>query len=253
MTQASNGAHGGALTARSVLASTLLGAEPPDLPVAHLVGLAALFGINENRARVALSRMVAAGEATTDGAGRYRVAGHLAERQRRQTSSRAGRTRAWRGDWHLVVVTTAGSTAEVRGRRRRALALARLGELREGTWLRPDNLDLVLPGDLGADLERFSARPGGPAELAGRLWDLGAWAARADDLVARLAARSPGDWTDLAPGFVLSAAVLRHLQADPLLPAELLPADWPGRSLRRAYDEWDARYRQVLAAWGRSA
>ena len=28
----------------------------------------------------------------------------------------------------------------------------------------------------------------------------------------------------LAPGFELSAAVLRHLQADPLLPAELLPA-----------------------------
>ncbi len=50
------------LTARSVLASALLGEDPPELPVAHLVHLAGLFGINENRARVALSRMVAAGE-----------------------------------------------------------------------------------------------------------------------------------------------------------------------------------------------
>ena len=58
------------LTARSVLASALLGMDPPELPVAQLVRLAGLFGINENRARVALSRMVAAGEATTDGAGR---------------------------------------------------------------------------------------------------------------------------------------------------------------------------------------
>ena len=40
--------------------------------------LTGLFGISENRARVALSRMVTAGEATSDGAGRYRLAGHLA-------------------------------------------------------------------------------------------------------------------------------------------------------------------------------
>ena len=72
------------LTARSVLASALLGEDPPELPVAHLVHLAGLFGINPNRARVALSRMVASGEATTDGAGRYRLAGRLLERRDRQ-------------------------------------------------------------------------------------------------------------------------------------------------------------------------
>ena len=66
------------MTARSVLASALLGEDPPELPVAHLVHLAGLFGINPNRARVALSRMVASGEATTDGAGRYRLAGRAA-------------------------------------------------------------------------------------------------------------------------------------------------------------------------------
>ena len=59
------------------MASALLGTEPAELPVAQLVRLTGLFGISENRARVALSRMVSAGEATTDGAGRYRLAGHL--------------------------------------------------------------------------------------------------------------------------------------------------------------------------------
>ena len=48
------------LTARSVLASALLGMDPPELPVSQLVRLTGLFGISENRARVALSRMVAA-------------------------------------------------------------------------------------------------------------------------------------------------------------------------------------------------
>jgi len=46
--------------------------------------------------------------------------------------------------------------------------------------------------------------------------------------------------------------VLRHLQADPLLPDELLPSTWPGRSLRETYDGWDRHYRLVLRDWARS-
>ncbi len=239
-------------TARSVLASTLLGAEPPDLPVSHLVRLAGLFGINENRARVALSRMVASGEAVTDGEGHYRVAGHLAERRERQGASRAGASRPWGGGWHLVVVTTSGSTPEVRARRRQALSLARLADLREGTWLRPDNLELALPDDVAGGVTRFAARPEDPGALAGQLWDLEAWSARAGELARRLADLPTEDPGDLAPGFVLSAAVLRHLGADPLLPPALLADSWPGGELRRAYDEWDAGYRRVLRDWSRA-
>jgi len=241
------------LTARSVLASTLLGSDPPELPVAHLVELSSLFGINANRARVALSRMVASGEVTTDGAGRYRLSGHLLDRQRRQNASRAGRTRRWQGDWQVVVVTTTGSTAEVRNHRRSALSFARLAELRDGVWLRPDNLDVELPDDLGPDITRLSARPDDPSELVGRLWPTAEWAERARRLGHQLAASPPHDWTDLEPGFVLSASVLRHFQADPLLPSELLPADWPGERLRAVYDEWDTSYREILAAWTPSA
>jgi phenylacetic acid degradation operon negative regulatory protein len=227
----------------------MLGMEPPELPVAQLVRLTGLFGISDNGARVALSRMVASGEATTDGSGRYRLAGHLAARQARQTSSRAGTTGPFDGTWWLAVVTTAGSTAEVRTARRRALAYARLAELREGVWLRPSNVALDLPPDLEADVETMSARPERPVELAERLWDLASWSARADALRQRLDRIDPDRPEALAPGFELSASVLRHLQSDPLLPAELLPEGWPGASLRSAYDAWDTRYRATLREW----
>jgi phenylacetic acid degradation operon negative regulatory protein len=239
------------LTARSVLASALLGMDPPQLPVAQLVRLSGLFGIRENRARVALSRMVAAGEASTDGSGTYRLAGHLAERQSRQSASRSGRTTDADGQWHLVVITTTGSSAEIRMARRRALAYARLAELREGVWTRPANTTLTLPEEAASDLECMLARPEHPAALAARLWDLDGWAARSRNLLAQMGALPPTGPDDLAPGFELSAAVLRHLQADPLLPSELLPATWPGARVRAHYDAWDARYRATLREWSR--
>jgi phenylacetic acid degradation operon negative regulatory protein len=232
-----------------VLASALLGMNPPELPVAQLVRLTGLFGISENRTRVALSRMVAAGEATTDGSGRYRLAGHLAARQSRQSASRAGTTAAYDGTWWIAVVTTAGSTAEVRGARRRALAYSRLAELREGVWMRPANVAVLLTDSLDADVELMHAHPDAPAVLASRLWDLTAWAGHADELLDELRVLAPDGPDALAPGFVLSAAVLRHLQADPLLPAELQPPGWPGGRLREIYDDWDTRYRATLATW----
>jgi phenylacetic acid degradation operon negative regulatory protein len=225
--------------------------DPPELPVAQLVRLAGLFDISENRARVALSRMVASGEATTNGTGLYRLAGHLVQRQARQSASRSGATADYSGDWWLAVVTTSGSTAEIRTARRRALAYARLAERREGVWMRPDNVAVVLAEELGDDVELMTARPADAGRLVGHLWDLPAWSSRAEELLGHLADLTPDSAESLAPGFELSAAVLRHLQADPLLPYVLLPSEWPGDRLRTEYDRWDAQYRATLRSWSR--
>lgn len=56
----------------------------------------------------------------------------------------------------------------------------------------------------------------------------------------------------LAPTFVLSADVLRHLQGDPLLPRELLPEGWPGTSLRQSYEVFDAAFVRAWREWYRS-
>jgi len=242
------------LTARSVLASALLGSDPPELPVSQLVRVAELFGINENSARVALSRMVGAEEVEPID-GRYRLVGRLATRAQRQNVSRRPRLRAWRGDWVVFVVTTPRRAATQRSAARAALTQARLAELREGVWTRPDNIDVDLPPTI--DTTGLLFRSAAPATPVPMLWDLEAWARTADTLRRELHELAPaldrGDAAVLAPGFVTSAAVLRHLQADPLLPTELLPRSWPGDLLRAEYESWDARYRRVLAGWHRAA
>src|SRR5262245_51564192 len=124
------------LKARSVVLSTLLGHHPPQLPVRALVEAGALFGIAEGTVRVALSRMVAAGD-LEPGDGAYRLSRRLLERQARQDASLHPRTRPWDGSWEIAVVTADRRHAADRTALRQTMTALRLAELREGTWLRP--------------------------------------------------------------------------------------------------------------------
>lgn len=248
------------LTARSVVASTLLGIQPPRLPTALLVRSGELFGIAEGTTRVALSRMVAAGELEPDDGG-YRLAGPLLARQERQDQSRRSPTRRWDGTWRMAVVRPEPRPAAARADLREAMRRLQLAEHRDGVWLRPDNLpdDRLPEARVVADGQCawFTARPDGdPAELAATLWDLDAWAAHAEALRAELAAHRPvveaGDTDALAPGFVLDAAVVRHLLADPRLPDSLLPASWPGAALRDEFERYDRAYKAIWRNWFRA-
>jgi len=241
-----------ALTARSVVLSTLLGTRPPVLPVSVLVRAGELFGITEGTLRVALSRMAAAGEVEPDD-GAYRLAGRLLDRQARQEASVAARTKAWRNRaWRFAFVAGGARSANDRSGLRQAMRSLRLAELREGVWVRPDNLAWTPPAVVAEQcrsaLGRFDDDEPDPAEL----WDLAGWTRQADTLRKRLASHPPVDPADLAPGFVLSADILRHLQADPLLPPGLLPRGWPGDDLRTEYAAWDRAYRALLRTWLRS-
>ncbi len=256
------GAGGRPLTARSVVASTLLGTDPPRLPVAFLVRTGALFGLAEGAVRTALSRMATADEVVMAGDGWYELGDDLAERQRRQRRSRSAVTTDWSGRWNMAVVIGGARIPSDRAELRRAMDRLRMAEMRDGVWLRPDNLDRA-DGAWQSDVvdrqcEQFSAEPRltlerDDAALAGELWDLHAWASRAHDLrrdMHHLGGQlEAGDTAALAPGFVLSAAVLRHLLADPLLPPELLPRRWPGQAIRTDYDRYDTVYRAVLVDW----
>ncbi|KZS64889.1 hypothetical protein LAUMK35_01061 [Mycobacterium pseudokansasii] len=220
------------MTARSVVLSLLLGAHPAWASAGKLVRLTADFGIKEATLRVALTRMVSTGDLIRSADG-YRLSDRLLARQRRQDEAMRPRARDWNGSWRLVVITSVGNDARTRAALRTNLQDKRFGELREGVWLRPDNLDLELPPDITAQVRVLSAHDDAPAELAARLWDLADWADAGEQLLDEIAQAA-----DIPGRFVVAAAMVRHLLTDPMLPAELLPAQWPGARLRAAYHDF---------------
>lgn len=250
------------LSARSLVASALLGSHPPTLPGRLLVAFGQRFGISEGTTRVALSRMVDRGELSNDN-GTYTLAGDLLERQERQDRSRGGgRPNPWDGTLEQAVVTTSGRSASDRNQLRRALASFGLGELREGVWMRPANLDpdrlpstrAVIDQQVDwyriAPIDRETA-----ADLMTRLFDLDRWAATSAALQAAMEqARHRLDSNNdaIVSGFNLASATLRHLVHDPQLPPELAPACWPAEALRRAYDDYERAYQQRLRHFFRS-
>jgi phenylacetic acid degradation operon negative regulatory protein len=222
------------MTARSVVLSVLLGTHPAWASAAELIRLTSDFGIKETTLRVAFSRMVSAGDLIRSADG-YRLSDRLLARQRRQDDAMRPRLRQWRGHWTTVIVTSIGADARTRAALRTTLRSKRFGELREGVWMRPDNLDLDLDAEVRARVRIVQARDDAPAELASRLWDLASWADTGHRLLAEMTVAS-----DILGRFVAAAAMMRHLLADPVLPLELLPSDWPGARLRSAYNDFAA-------------
>ncbi|HNM94794.1 MAG TPA: PaaX family transcriptional regulator C-terminal domain-containing protein [Mycobacterium sp.] len=222
------------MTARSVVLSVLLGAHPAWASAGELVRLTSDFDIREPTLRVALTRMVGAGDLVRSADG-YRLSDRLLARQRRQDAVLNPHTRPWGGIWTTLVITTVGTDARTRAALRNTLSDRRFGELREGVWLRPDNLDDTLPEEILDRVRVLHARDDDPAGLAARLWDLPAWSQTGHRLLDEMAAAR-----DVPGRFIAAAAVVRHLLSDPVLPEELLPDRWPGDPLRAAYQNFAA-------------
>lgn len=221
------------LTARSVVLSVLLGAHPAWASASELVTLTADFDIREPTLRVALTRMVGAGDLVRSADG-YRLSERLLARQRRQDDALDPRLREWDGTWTTLIITSVGVDARKRATLRTSLHDKRFGELREGVWMRPANLKPDL-GSAAESVRVLTARDDDPSGLAVRLWDLSAWVATGDRLLGDMAAAR-----DIPERFVAAAGMVRHLLTDPVLPDELLPDGWPGAALRRAYHDFAA-------------
>jgi phenylacetic acid degradation operon negative regulatory protein len=244
------------LSARSVLATALLGADQSHLTVGELVAIASLFGISDGAARTCLWRMVSNGELSSDD-GMYALAGDLLERRQRvDEASRIDDDAAppWDGTWELAVVSLERRSAADRLALRKAATALHLAELREGVWIRPDNLDPARLSTLRAVLDRqcvhfHAAATDIPAETVRSLFNLDDWVAGArrftramrDEIDTEAAGAD-----DFTYQFALSVAVVRHLQLDPLLPDELIPEEWPGRDLRSTYRRFHAVFNQRL-------
>ena len=246
------------LSARSVLASALLGSDQGCLTVAELVAMASLFGISDGAARTCLWRMVSNGELIGDG-GSYALAGRLLERRQRvDEASRIDNATAhrWDGTWELAIVSLERRPATDRLELRKAAIALHLAELREGVWIRPDNLDPQRLPTSRAVLDQqcthfHNAATDITADKMRSLFSLDKWADGARALIeamnVELNPETRGDSTEsIRYKFALSIAVVRHLQLDPLLPVALIPEHWPGHALRSTYRRFDDVFKQRM-------
>ncbi len=246
------------LSARSVLASALLGSDQARLTVGELVAVASLFGISAGAARTCLWRMVSQGELTADD-GSYALAGWLLERRERvDEASRIhdAAARQWDGTWELAIVSLERRSAADRLELRKAAITLHLAELREGVWIRPDNLDPQrLPTSRAVLDQQCTHFHGAATDITAdkmrSLFSLDEWADDASALIEAMNVElKPSNRDDSTENvryeFKLSIAVVRHLQLDPLLPVELIGDHWPGHTLRDTYHRFDHAFKERM-------
>jgi phenylacetic acid degradation operon negative regulatory protein len=248
------------LTARSVIASLLLGMHPPRLSAQRLVQWCGLFGIAPGTARVALSRMAERGELLADG-GIYELVGRVRARQAAQDWSLEPQLLEWDTRWRFAVVTREARTPRKRAAFRDAMRRCHYAELREGCWVRPDNLPREsAPPEAWAILDEqctwWTGRPeGDERELSDRLFAPKEWGERAREMRGALVSMTQtlreGEHDGLGDAFVTGAAALQHIRNDPLLPRDVLPGRWPGTELRDAYRKYQRAFSLAAGHWFR--
>lgn len=251
--------------ARTLILDLLSTLRRGSMPVGALVEAGALFGLEGNAVRVALSRLGASGHVVRDERGRYRLGPSAAAVERRVRSWREldRATRPWvEGTW-LAVHHGRGAGSARRTTavgRDRALRFFGFRPLCPGLSLRPDNLrapledvrrelyalglpssDIVCSlGGLERDVER----------RARTLWEVelqrAAYRGHLAEITrsTRRLARAGADEA-MVESFLLGRAAIRELVLDPLLPEIVCPAD-DRRELVGALTRYD---RLGRAAW----
>lgn len=212
-----------------------------------LIRLMAPFGINDRLVRTSVFRL--ARDGWLDSASHGRVSRYRLTRDGARRFDDAHRriyerpVEDWHGQWELVLVDAVAPAQ--RAPLRDELAWAGFGELSANAFIRPRepgrDLPSVLatPGVAGRVLvAQAGDLPGQPplAAAVERAWDLAALAADYRHFLHRFGAvierfRADGDH-DPAQCFIVRTMLIhayrRVLLRDPLLPAALLPLDWPG-------------------------
>jgi phenylacetic acid degradation operon negative regulatory protein len=221
-------------------------------PVAGLVRLLDPVGIAAPAVRTAISRMVMQNwlepVVLPDGRG-YRATPR-AIRRLDDAADRIYRRadRDWDGFWHLAFVTLPPARS-ARGRVRADLAFLGYAEIAEGVWISPhprNELAAVLEHGGAtartARADRFDPEPTGAWDLAALRTAYRRWLDDVDRLVALdESGHDDADEAAFAARFHLVHEWRKFLFADPGLPEELLPPDWPGTEAARRFSAEEGR------------
>lgn len=250
-------------TARSLVLDLLSTLRRGSMPVRALLESAALFDVDANAVRVAISRLLAEGLVERDERGRYRLGAGAGAIQRRVSAWRDldAALRRWDGGFLAALgVAPPRAPRAARARSLRALHFLGFRPFEAGLHLRPNNLEggvaaareTLLGLGLAPDAHVFALHDLAPEAdaRARRLWD--ARALRSAARAARLALeRSERRLPRLTPAarcaesFRVGGHALRCLALDPLLPDEICAGD-ERRALAAAMRRYD---RIGRAAW----
>jgi phenylacetic acid degradation operon negative regulatory protein len=232
------------------------------IALGSLIPLASLFGLNERLVRTASARLAQEGWLAARRVGKrseYRLSNGGRERFEEATERIYGDPAAEEasGRWTLIVLPPMAGAQ--RRRLRQELAWQGFGALGNGVFAHPQLparmlawqiREASLP-DRTLVFEADLASPATPAPLVKLGWDLEALGKRYQRFVARFGLVEAALGARLEPqiGFIVRTLLIHeyrrlHLR-DPLLPARLLPADWPGL---KAAELCRSIYARVFAA-----
>jgi len=208
------------------------------MPARAIVAACDLFGIDSNRARVTIARLVAQGRLERAGRGAYALtrAAETVNRNVRTWPEIGQLQRPWTGDWMIVHMKHRPSSRD-RESTARAIRFARMIEAAPTVAVRPDNLHVsdfelreTLVG-MGLRVPFFITR--GTVDASASLefatkWPVDALRAEYARLTARLEASlarlNKIPFKDaLVETFTLGGEAVRALVLDPLLPDVMMP------------------------------
>ena len=218
-------------------------------------------GVGQHAARSTLARMVNRGMLTRQRQGRAMYFGLTAQAEAilRDGEDRIWRSGAvnqdWDGWWTLLGFSLPESWQRQRHELRSQLTWAGFGPLFNGLWVAPGRVEVTrLVASLGLEsrVKAFYAQavPGTDiAKMVHENWDLDAVASRYHGFLARWQGPDmpPGRRDPLAVQLLLSSDWLQVIRADPRLPAEHLPADWPAAKAESLFTELDKTVAQPAA------
>jgi len=232
-----------AVTPRSLALWLLSTVDPAPMRAGALIDRAAIFGIDAPAMRVALGRLTREGMARQVERGVYAIgpqAAALHTRARSWAEVEKG-VRGWSGEWILILTHHLGRTDRPRLQaRERALRLGGFAKTAAGAWVRPDNLGRSsaslmeeLQGlglDDGASMLTGCTAQTGDDGAFRLLWPARElergyrfWLEQMDESIGRIGAAAI---TEAArESYLLGQSVIRAINSDPLLPAELVDTD----------------------------
>jgi phenylacetic acid degradation operon negative regulatory protein len=207
-----------------------------------VIDVFARTGVGEHAARSTLARMVNRGLLRRQREGRKMYFG-LTERSARilrdgeERIWKAGPVnRDWDGTWTLLGFSLPEAWQRQRHDLRSQLTWAGFGPLFGGVWIAPGRADMAgIVASLGLESHvkvfRSTAEPGTDVgQMIRETWELDALAARYADFTARWRPYTQGRGAvddPLGVKLLLFTEWLQLIRADPRLPVQHLPADWP--------------------------